>query len=69
MVYDESGAPIRRVEGSDDSGFQRVAWDLRYPAGQVQETSEDGEEISPDAADHGAAGAVGDVLGADVRES
>ncbi len=35
MVYDESGAPIRRVDGSTDSGFQRVAWDLRYPAARV----------------------------------
>ena len=53
VVYDESGAPIRRVEGNDDSGFQRVAWDLRYPAGQVKEKSGDGEEDFPDAADQG----------------
>src|SRR4029077_6220278 len=28
VVYDESGAAIRRVEGSSEAGFQRVAWDL-----------------------------------------
>ena len=36
VVYDESGAAIRRVEGSTDAGFQRAAWDLRYPAPQVK---------------------------------
>ena len=35
IVYDESGDAIRRVDGSADSGFQRVAWDLRYPAARV----------------------------------
>ncbi|HET7892549.1 MAG TPA: glycosyl hydrolase, partial [Candidatus Sulfotelmatobacter sp.] len=30
LVYDESGAAIRRVNGSAEAGFQRVAWDLRY---------------------------------------
>ncbi len=44
MVYDESGAAIRRVEGSVDAGFQRAAWDLRYPAGQVKEKAEEGED-------------------------
>src|SRR5258707_3238894 len=44
LVYDESGAPIRRVNGGTDSGFQRVAWDLRYAAPKVHEHSEDGEE-------------------------
>jgi photosystem II stability/assembly factor-like uncharacterized protein len=53
VVYDESGAPIRRVDAGTDSGFQRVAWDLRYPAGQVKEKSGDGEEDFPDAADQG----------------
>ncbi|HTT20491.1 MAG TPA: hypothetical protein VMG82_16190 [Candidatus Sulfotelmatobacter sp.] len=41
MVYDESGAPIRRVEGSTDAGFQRVVWDLRYPAAKVVKQSEE----------------------------
>ena len=52
MVYDESGAAIRRVEGSVDAGFQRVAWDLRYPAGQLPKKSGE-EEFFPDAADQG----------------
>jgi photosystem II stability/assembly factor-like uncharacterized protein len=53
VVYDESGAPIRRVEGGTDSGFQRIAWDLRYSAPQVKKKSDDGEEDFPDAADQG----------------
>jgi photosystem II stability/assembly factor-like uncharacterized protein len=47
MVYDESGAPIRRVEGSNDSGFQRTAWDLRYPAASVREHTDDGDDFPP----------------------
>jgi photosystem II stability/assembly factor-like uncharacterized protein len=54
MVYDESGAPIRRVEGSAEAGFQRVAWDLRYPASRVREHAEaEADEDFPDAADLG----------------
>jgi len=53
VVYDESGAAIRRVDASTDAGFQRVAWDLRYPAAQVPKHSDDGEEDFPDAADQG----------------
>jgi len=53
VVYDESGAAIRRVEGGTDGGFQRVAWDLRYPASQVKEHSEEGDDFFPDAADQG----------------
>jgi photosystem II stability/assembly factor-like uncharacterized protein len=41
MVYDETGAPIRRVEGSIEAGFQRVAWDLRYPAASVREHADE----------------------------
>jgi hypothetical protein len=37
MVYDDSGAPIRRVDASVDQGFHRVAWDLRYFAPSVSE--------------------------------
>jgi photosystem II stability/assembly factor-like uncharacterized protein len=47
MVYDESGAPIRRVEGSLDAGFQRTAWDLRYPAVSLREHTEEGEDFPP----------------------
>jgi hypothetical protein len=53
VVSDESGAAIRRVEGTADAGFQRVAWDLRYPAPRVRKAAEDGEEDFPEAADQG----------------
>ena len=53
VVYDESGAAIRRVAGDNDSGFQRAAWDLRYSAPQVKEKGEGGEGDFPDAADQG----------------
>jgi len=52
MVYDESGAAIRRVEGSTDAGFQRGAWDLRYPTARVPEHNED-EDGFPDASGQG----------------
>ncbi|HEY6765418.1 MAG TPA: glycosyl hydrolase [Candidatus Sulfotelmatobacter sp.] len=44
LIYDESGAPIRRIEGSTDSGFQRVAWDLRYAAPTLREGHGDAED-------------------------
>ncbi len=47
VVYDESGAPIRRVEGSIEAGFQRAAWDLRYPAVSLREQTEEGEDFPP----------------------
>jgi photosystem II stability/assembly factor-like uncharacterized protein/Ni/Co efflux regulator RcnB len=47
VVYDESGAAVRRVEGSIDSGFQRAAWDLRYPAPSLRESTEEGEDFAP----------------------
>ena len=54
MVYDESGAPIRRVDGGTDAGFQRVAWDLRYPASRVREHGDgEGDEDFPDSQDQG----------------
>ena len=53
VVYDESGAAIRRVEGSTEAGFQRAAWDLRYSAPQVKKPSDDDGENFPDAADMG----------------
>jgi photosystem II stability/assembly factor-like uncharacterized protein len=53
-VYDESGAPIRQVDGSVDAGFQRAAWDLRYPASRVHEPSAgEGDEDFPDSQDLG----------------
>jgi photosystem II stability/assembly factor-like uncharacterized protein len=54
LIYDESGAPIRRIEGSVDSGFQRAAWDLRYAAPTLREGhGEEGEEDFPPAATMG----------------
>jgi hypothetical protein len=44
MVYDESGAPIRRVTGPLTEGFHRVAWDLRYSAPMLKSGGEQGEE-------------------------
>jgi len=44
VIYDESGSPIRRVDGSLEGGFQRGAWDLRYPAAALREHSEDGDD-------------------------
>jgi photosystem II stability/assembly factor-like uncharacterized protein len=53
-VYDASGTPIRRVEGSVDSGFQRAAWDLRYPASRVHEhAGDEADDDFPDSADLG----------------
>ena len=48
-VYDESGAAIRRVGGSTEAGFQRVAWDLRYSAARTHAAHEEEEgEHFPD---------------------
>lgn len=47
VVYDESGAALRRVDGTTDAGFQRAAWDLRYPAARVH-TKDHGEEDEGD---------------------
>jgi hypothetical protein len=44
VIYDENDAPIRRVDGSVDSGFQRIAWNLRYAAPTLREHSGDEEE-------------------------
>ncbi|HLV86381.1 MAG TPA: hypothetical protein VKV39_05340 [Candidatus Sulfotelmatobacter sp.] len=54
MIYDEGGTPIRRVDGSTDAGFQRTAWDLRYPATRVAEHGgEENEGDFQDSADLG----------------
>ena len=47
LIYDEAGAPIRRVEGSIEGGFQRAAWDLRYPAVSLHEHADEGEDFAP----------------------
>ncbi len=44
VVYDESGAPIRRVDASTEAGFQRVAWDLRYSAARAHAAADKEEE-------------------------
>jgi hypothetical protein len=44
LVYDESGTAIRRIEGSTDQGFQRAAWDLRYPAPALPEHKGEADE-------------------------
>ena len=44
VVYDSSGAPIRRVSASPDGGFHRAAWDLRYSAPTVKGGAEPAEE-------------------------
>jgi photosystem II stability/assembly factor-like uncharacterized protein len=53
VVYDESGAPIRRVDGSTDSGFQRVPWDLRYSSPKVRSHSDDDDDNFPDSGQQG----------------
>lgn len=53
MVYDESGAAIRRVEGSTEQGFQRAAWDLRYPAPALREHNAEGDDDFPPATSQG----------------
>jgi photosystem II stability/assembly factor-like uncharacterized protein len=53
VVYDESGAPIRRVNGATEQGFQRAAWDLRYPAPALREHSAEGDDDFPPATAQG----------------
>jgi photosystem II stability/assembly factor-like uncharacterized protein len=50
MVYDESGAAIRRVEGETAEGFHRTAWDLRYPPASETEEDTPGAGFPPAAA-------------------
>jgi photosystem II stability/assembly factor-like uncharacterized protein len=52
-IYDDGGVPIRRVNGGTDQGFQRAAWDLRYPASVVPEHSDDGDGYFASAASQG----------------
>jgi hypothetical protein len=53
VVYDESGTPIRRVNGTTENGFQRAAWDLRYPTPALREHSDEGDEDFPPATGQG----------------
>ncbi|MGH9465476.1 MAG: WD40/YVTN/BNR-like repeat-containing protein [Thermoanaerobaculia bacterium] len=43
-VRDETGAVVRRVTGPVEKGFQRVAWDLRYPPADPTSLEEAEEE-------------------------
>jgi len=47
VVYDDSGAPIRRVNAELSEGFHRVAWDLRYFAASENEEPPEGEFFPP----------------------
>jgi hypothetical protein len=54
VIYDESGTAVRRVEGGTGDGFQRAAWDLRYPAARVHEhAGDEADDDFPDSADLG----------------
>jgi len=46
MMYDESGKPLRRVNGETAAGIHRAAWDLRYatPALKTEGGSEGDED-------------------------
>ena len=43
VIYDESGAAIRRVAGDTAEGFHRAAWDLRYATPALPTPSPEGE--------------------------
>ncbi len=43
VVYDESGAAIRRVAGDTGEGFHRATWDLRYATQALPTPSPEGE--------------------------
>ena len=47
-VRDEAGAVVRRLAGSADSGFHRVAWDLHYPATDAVTSLEPTHSWMPD---------------------
>jgi photosystem II stability/assembly factor-like uncharacterized protein len=53
VVYDETGKPLRRVNATNAKGFQRVAWDLRYPASTVNTEAGEGDEDFPPAGNQG----------------
>lgn len=45
VVYDDTGAPIRRVEGALGEGFHRSNWDLRYFAPSLPEGGGEEEDF------------------------
>jgi hypothetical protein len=45
VVFDASGNAVRRLNAANASGFQRIAWDLRYPAPSLPpEAPSEGDE-------------------------
>ena len=53
VIYDENGKPLRRVNAPNAKGFQRVTWDLRYPAPALKLEASEGDEDYPPASDLG----------------
>jgi photosystem II stability/assembly factor-like uncharacterized protein len=53
MVYDEAGAPVRRVDAALADGFHRVSWDLRYFAPQLEDGDSDNDGSFAPAATQG----------------
>jgi hypothetical protein len=53
VIYDETGKPLRRVNASNAKGFQRIAWDLRYPASSINTEAGEGDEDFPPAGNQG----------------
>lgn len=47
MVYDADGNPLRRINAQNAPGFQRLAWDLRYPAPSLPPETPEGDEDVP----------------------
>lgn len=47
VVRDRDGNMVRRVQGANKKGFQRTAWDLRYPATTAVSESEAGSNREP----------------------
>ncbi|MGQ0767364.1 MAG: WD40/YVTN/BNR-like repeat-containing protein [Gemmatimonadota bacterium] len=44
-ISDESGKPVRIINGTNSRGFNRVAWDLRFPAHTLPRAQSPLEEI------------------------
>ncbi len=58
-VTDEAGAVVRQITGPVSAGFHRVAWDLRYPAGNPTSLAKPGERAPWDRAPSGPLAAPG----------
>ena len=61
-VTDEDGGVVRRLTGPVAAGFQRVAWDLRYPARRPHQPGE-GRAVAVGHPGAGSAGGAGDLHG------